>query len=107
MAKPFINIKLDKEYRLRFGMGAMIEFEQLTGIKLTEISDEISFTIAAKLLWVMLKQEQPNLTLEETSRLVDDNVDDLMYIINTVIKAVEAAFPQQTVEISNLTQPIK
>ena len=57
MAIPFIMINLDRPRKLRFGMGAMVEFEQLTGIKLMELNDEMSMDVCSKILWIMLKQE--------------------------------------------------
>jgi len=94
MAIPFTMINLDKPRKLRMGMGAMVEFEQLTGIKITEIESEISMDVCAKLLWVMLKQDEPELTLEGTWKLVDDNADNLNDITLAVGAAITAAFQQ-------------
>jgi len=95
MAIPFVTIELDKPYRLRFGMGAMVEFEQLTGVKLMSISDEMSMDTCAKLLWVMLQQENRELTLEKTCQLVDEYADNINDVMGAVTGAIEAAFAQK------------
>lgn len=92
MPIPFTMINLDRPRKLRFGMGAMVEFEQITGIKLTSLDDELSFDVLAKILWVMLKQEEKELTFEQTLNLVDDHVDDLSEVMEAVTRAIQAAF---------------
>lgn len=92
MAIPFVMLTLDRPYKLRFGMSAMVEFEQLTKIKLMEISEEMSVDVAAKLLWVMLKQEDQAMTLERSCQLVDEYADSINDVMSAVTKAIEAAF---------------
>lgn len=89
---PYIEITLDKPRKLRFGMGASLNFERTTGIKLTQIEDEMSFDICAKLLHSMLKQEDPELTFEQTVTLVDEHADSLLDVMTAVTGAIEAAF---------------
>lgn len=89
---PFVMIKLDKPRKIRFGMGAMVEFEQLTGIKLTELQDEMSISVCAKVLWVMLKQEDKALTFDQTIELIDEYSDNLNDVIEKVTEAIQAAF---------------
>ena len=86
-----IMIDLDKPRKLRFGMAAMVEFEQLTGLKLLEIGDNISVETIAKMLWVMLKQEEKEITLVKTFKLVDNNADDMTYVITKVTEALSIA----------------
>ena len=96
MAIPFIVIELDKPRRLRFGMGAMVEFEQLTGVKITSLDeDNISMELLAKLLWVMLKREEENLTFDNILNLVDDNADNIAEIMEAVTKTISAAFGEK------------
>ena len=98
---PFVTIELDKPYRLRFGMGAMVEFEQLSGKKLMEIGEDVSFTTIAQLLYVMLKQDNHNLTMQEVCELVDGYADNLAEVVEKVMKAIEVAYTvkgQQEVE---------
>ena len=92
MAIPFTTITLDRVRHLRFGMASMVEFEQLTGIKVTSIGNDMDMQVMSKLLWVMLRQDEPELTLEQTCRLVDDNVDDLAAVMASVAAAIQAAF---------------
>lgn len=89
---PFVVINLDHPRKLRFGMGAMVEFEQLTGIKLMDIGDKMSFEICAKVLWIMLKQEEKELTFENTLNLIDDYADNFNDVIEKVTEAISAAF---------------
>jgi hypothetical protein len=91
MAIPFVMINLDKPRKLRFGMGAMVQFEQLTGIKLMSLDDEMSFDVMAKMLWVMLRQEEPDLTLEQVCDLVDEHADSVMDVTNAVSEALQVA----------------
>ena len=92
MAIPFIMINLDRPRKLRFGMGAMVEFEQLTGIKLMELNDEMSMDVCSKLLWIMLKQEDKELTLQKTCELIDEYAESITEVITAITKAIEAAF---------------
>ncbi|WP_128426288.1 hypothetical protein [Gudongella oleilytica] len=96
MAIPFIMINLDKPRKLRFGMGAMVEFEQLTGIKLMELNDEMSMDVCSKILWIMLKQEDKELTLEKTCELIDEYAESITEVITAITRAIEAAFQKET-----------
>jgi hypothetical protein len=91
MPIPFKEITLgEKTYKLRFGMGAMVEYEELTGNKLTEFGYDTSMSDLCKVIWVMLKQENDSLTLKSASKLIDDKfdgtMDDLMKLVNDVIE---------------------
>lgn len=81
--------RVEKTYKLRFGMGAMIEYEQLTGKKLTELGNNASMSEICEILWVMLKQTDESLTLKSASKLIDEQYDgtmqDLMELVNEVI----------------------
>lgn len=92
MPIPFKMIDLDKPRKLRFTTGAMIEFEDLTKIKLTELDTNISITTLIKLLWVMLKQEEPNLTQKQVQNLVDEYTDDVKPVMESAIEAVQMSF---------------
>jgi hypothetical protein len=72
-------------------MGALVEFEDMTGIKVQSFRSGLSASDAVKLLWAMLREDQPSLTLKNVTKLVDDNVDDVTYIINTVTEAINMA----------------
>ena len=93
---PFVTIQLDKVYNLRFGMGAQVEFEQLTGMKLGALGKELekdpSMDIISKVLWVMMKRENKELTINQVYEIVDENADNLTEIVNAVTKAINAAW---------------
>lgn len=93
---PFITINLDKPRRLRFGMGAMVEFEQLTGLKITALDDEMGMETLSKLLWVSLKQEDKDLTLQKTCEIIDDYADSMTDVMEAVTNALKAAFPDKS-----------
>jgi len=95
MAMPFITIVLDKPRHLRFGMGAMVEFEQLTGQKILTLDlENIGITDAAYLLLSGLRHEDKELTLEKMLAIIDDNIepDGLMELIEPAMKALYKAF---------------
>ena len=75
-------------------MSAQVEFEQLTGISCIHILDNPSITIHAKVLWVMLKRDNKDLTLEQVTDLVDNYAESETYVIEKVNEAIFAAFPE-------------
>lgn len=90
---PFVMIELDKPRKLRFGMSAVVEFEQITGIKITDLDEEsMSGSLCAKLLWIMLKQDDPAIGLPDVCKLIDDNCDSLVTVMEKVGEAIRAAF---------------
>lgn len=91
MAIPFIEIELDKPRKLRFGLSAMVSFEQLTGKKLMEIEEEMSLETISQMLWCMLKQDDPELTLESTCILIDEYADSITTVTDAVTRALQAA----------------
>jgi len=88
---PFVIITLDKPYNLRCGMGAMVEIEQLTGIMLSDLLEDMTSEKYAKILWVLLRREVPNITLEQTIALVDEHADNAIDVFLLVRKAIDAA----------------
>jgi len=102
---PFVTINLDKPRKMRFGMGAMVEFEQLTGIKLMDLEDEMSLETCAKVMWIMLKQEDRELTFEKTLELIDEYSDNLNDVIAKVTEAIQAAF-KTNIESPNVGKPM-
>lgn len=89
---PFVSIELDKVYNLRFGMAAQVEFEQMTGISCMEIEANSNITVFAKILWVMMKRNNKELTFDEVLDLVDNYAPNEGYVIEAINKAIEAAF---------------
>lgn len=89
---PHLMITLDKPRRLRFSMSACVQFEQLTEYSLSNLDDAITTDICMKLLWVMLRQDEPDITLPQTLALVDEHCDNLYDIMKSVGSAVRLAF---------------
>ncbi|MFA5436559.1 MAG: hypothetical protein WC372_11025 [Candidatus Neomarinimicrobiota bacterium] len=96
MPIPFKTIELDKAYKLRFGMGATMEFKELTGMSFSELGDNVSEQVLGQILWVMLKQENQDLTQKDVNKLIDEyfdgTMDDLMDLTQ---QAIQAAYPPQ------------
>lgn len=93
MGIPFVEVMLDKPRKLRFGMGAVLEFEQLTNLKLMEVSENVGPEIAVKIAWVMFRQEDKELTLEKTAELIDEYYDGNIYdFITGISEAINIAF---------------
>jgi len=67
--KPFVIIFLDRLYHLRLTFGVILEYEQYTGKMLCELADrDAKGTIT--LLWLMMRRESPELTLEQMAKLL-------------------------------------
>lgn len=96
MAIPFITIILDKPYQIRFGMGAQVQYEHLSGKTVPELGEEMKTGLSTKslgqVLYAMLKKEIKDLTIDEVSELVDDNADNMDYIVEKTCEAIEAAY---------------
>ncbi len=105
MAIPFTTIILDKPRRLRFGMAAMCEFEQTTGLTLKDLDDDLTMDVASKILWSMLRQDEPDLTLEAVTKLVDEHADSLTSVMNAVGDAISLAFLAQGEQRPNAKAP--
>ena len=90
MNKPFVLLKLDKDYELRFDNRAGCTFEQITGKKMTELS-EISLTDMNALIYAGIKKGNPNLTLDNVIDLIDDHAD-----IEVITKLIAKAFEEST-----------
>lgn len=88
---PFVEIDLNGPHKLRFGMAAMYEFEKTTGKKVMELGENMSIETLAELLWIMLRYENGSLTFGETCTMVDDNADNITYVIEKVTEAINAA----------------
>ena len=89
---PFVVLNLDVPRKLRFGMGAMVEFEQSTGTKVRELDESLTMQQAAQLLWAMLRQDNPEITMAESNRLVDEYAKDVNEVIEKVAEAITVAF---------------
>jgi hypothetical protein len=74
------------------GLSSIVEYEQITGKKITEIDEEMSLTDCANLLWIMLKQDQKDLTLDGACQLIDEYSDNVQDVMAKVAEAITAAF---------------
>ena len=96
MAIKSVALELDKVYNLRFGMGAEIKYEQLTGEKVSEIDlENFSMVQLANLLWVMIidgDSQSKNLLLVDVARLVDEYASDIASVYAKLNEAVGAAW---------------
>ena len=91
MLKPFILVKLDKEYELRISNLALLYFEEITGKNFTELTDSkgnIKFGIKDinALIYGGLKVKNPNMSYEEVINLIDEYMD-----IETLSSTIERA----------------
>ena len=74
---PAATIFLDKERHLKMTLNAMIDFEKMTGQKLTDpkalelfsVNMDVKYLIA--LLWALLRHEDKTLTMEQVGDLVE------------------------------------
>jgi hypothetical protein len=87
--KPHVNIEFgDKTYQLRFNFQAMCDFEDITGLML--IKNDYSTKTTIKKLWVMMKQQEPDLTYEQVVKLIDDHPKGMNYVIDKTLDAILA-----------------
>lgn len=91
MPRPFIVIELDRPRRMRFGLEASIEFEQLSGKKLAEVEENMDQLTLAQLLWSMLRAEDETLTFKQALKLVDEHAS-LPEINQKVNQAIAEAY---------------
>ena len=94
MAKPYVIIELDKPRKLRFGYREIYDFEQLTEYKVQKLVGQLSFTIKMNLLWVMLRREDPELTLEQTLDLCEEHASGMDYVIEKINEALGISSPK-------------
>ena len=91
-AIPFMMVTLDKPRKLRLGMSAIVEYEMLTGDSVMKINKDSSIGTLMRLMWIMLKQEEPELTFEQTLKLIDEYGGDLTEIMLIIGEVISMAF---------------
>jgi hypothetical protein len=102
---PFVMLSLDCPRKLRFGMGAVCEFQDLTGIPLMQLDEEMGVEMALKATWVMLRQEIPDLSWEDACRLIDNYAPDMPTVLEKTAEAVRIAFRRSKKKV--ITDKIK
>ena len=91
MSKPFILIKLDKEYELRFSNLAAIYFEEITGKSLQSAlnnTEEVSIYDMNALIYGGIKSKNKDISFQEVVELVDEYAD-ISYIAEKIKEAIE------------------
>lgn len=109
-AIPFLVIELDRPRKIRLGMSAIVEFEMLTGEKVMAINKDSNFEVLMKLLWVMLKQEDKELTFEGTLELIDEyggSLTEIMSFVGEVISIAFGADEKAVLEVVGEDKPTK
>jgi len=94
---PFISIYIDRVYRLRLTMGIILEYEQLMESKLCEL-DTNDLSQMTALLWLMMKREKPELSLEKAEKNILKAKDKAELFIATR-KALENAFTKNKTDV--------
>lgn len=97
MAVFSVPIKLDKERNLKYGFGAMIAIEDLTGKGFLELVSEmknpkkLKIKTVRDILWAGLVHEDETLTPNDVTRILD-NADDIQNLIIKINEAFGTAF---------------
>ena len=82
-------IKLDRKRNIKFTLNSLIEFERITGIKISEISENPSLEVVLALIYVGLKHEDEDLTMEKVGDLI--TMDKLQVVNSAIVKAINVA----------------
>jgi hypothetical protein len=88
MAKRTVTVKLDKQRKLKYTFNALCELEDALGRPLLEIRNNFRVKDLRALVWAGLLHENPDLTLEEAGRLLDE-APSLEDVGDAVMMAVE------------------
>ncbi len=91
-----VTIKLGgKERKLYFDLGIMSDYEDLTGDNALQgnIFEDITSKKLIRMLYVVLKVEDPNITIDEIGKMITGhNIKD---ILEKVIEAFSAGLPDE------------
>lgn len=87
-----VTIELDRPRTLRYGMGALVKIEELTGKSISKLDlDNIAIKDLRSIIYAGLCHEDKNLTLEKVSEIVDDH-SDLPTVAEKLGEAMTLAF---------------
>ena len=75
MAKPFVLLKLDKDYEFRLTNKAGYLFEEVSGKSFTEIGSSFGIREINHLIYAGLKCIDNEMTLEKAIDLIDEHID--------------------------------
>ena len=98
-ANPIVPIKLDKERHLKFGMRAMLAFEEKTGKNVLKgLSGDMSGTELVTLFWACLLHEDKKLTFDAAVDLFDE-YSTVYDLAEKVTQARNLGMPEEKGEI--------
>ena len=103
MAMPYTELKLDKVYRLRWDIPAMINFEKDAGKNCFQVDCSVETTIQK--LHAMLKTDNPDITLEQTMELAY-NYRGKGGITVVLCKVIDTVTDGQYTESPNAEAPV-
>jgi hypothetical protein len=94
--RGLIPIELDKPRTLRYDWNALAEFEDRTGVPITEIGKKVSIKTLRALLFCGLKHEDPTLTEEAVGAMI--GMDDIQTIQSKLMEALSPKFSGEAQE---------
>ena len=90
-AKKIIQINLDKKRNIWFNLNSLITIEKVTGLKFSEIGEDVSLEIVRAMLFAGLQWEDKDLTLEQVGELIDfDNMTEVMEKLGEAMKGLKS-----------------
>lgn len=75
MAKPFVLLKLDKDYEFRLSNRAGYIFEEVSGKSITSIGEGFGIKEINHFVYAGLKCIDKEITLEKVIDLIDEHID--------------------------------
>lgn len=96
-----MKIQLDKEYEVKLNLGAMCDFEEETGNKITELDlDSMGMTEVRNLVYCMIQDEEKPTKSQLGKMISMDKLKEIMSVItkemaNTESKEEKKLVPQE------------
>lgn len=111
MNNDVVIIHLDRERKMKFAHTALMTLEELTGLKIAELDQQMDLMdhdLRAKVVYCgLLKDAKDNgetLSLENMPDLLDE-APNIVHVIEQVTRAWQAAFPAPKDNASGNQQP--
>ena len=104
-AKHEVTVNLDKTRKLSFDFNSLCEFERITGHNLmfeTDILTKPSALLLRTMLWCCLRTDDPELTIEEAGRFLNDYPEESLEGLKF---AYERAVTLLTFDKKKVTEP--
>ncbi|KAA0957693.1 hypothetical protein FQ085_06485 [Planococcus sp. ANT_H30] len=95
-----VQIKMDKERNLKFGMNAVVKLEKDLGMSIAEMQDEMSMENLMKITFYGLKWEDKKLNFDDIGDLMDaaiEHYETFAAVIELVMEAFTATFGKKAV----------